>query len=224
MKKPTAGTAPAASPVEPAEGGEGTRERILAALVRLLETEGPEAVGINRVAREAGLDKVLIYRQFGGLEGLLAALAGSHQVWPTTEALLGRPLRAFRTVAELAVSVLRSHARELRSRPLTRSLLRWELGVSNRLTAALAEHRERQGVELLERLGYSPRAPREGVDGVAVAALLHAGLTYLALRAEGPDHYLGIDLKTDAGWKRLDRAVTAICNAVLAQSLPEPPP
>ncbi len=51
-----------------------TRQRILDAALALAGTEGFAALGINAVARAAGADKQLIYRYFGGLEGLLAAL------------------------------------------------------------------------------------------------------------------------------------------------------
>ncbi|MEO7380512.1 MAG: TetR/AcrR family transcriptional regulator [Paracoccaceae bacterium] len=50
-----------------------TRQRILDAALALAGEEGFAALGINAVARRAGADKQLIYRYFGGLEGLLAA-------------------------------------------------------------------------------------------------------------------------------------------------------
>ena len=37
--------------------------------------------GINAVARQAGCDKVLIYRYFNGLEGLLMAFAETTELW-----------------------------------------------------------------------------------------------------------------------------------------------
>ncbi|HRW79035.1 MAG TPA: helix-turn-helix domain-containing protein, partial [Candidatus Sabulitectum sp.] len=52
---------------------EKTREAIMDALERILTREGFTGVGVNALAREAGVDKVLIYRYFGSLEGLLAA-------------------------------------------------------------------------------------------------------------------------------------------------------
>ena len=51
-----------------------TRQRILDAALTLAGSDGFAALGINAVARAAGADKQLIYRYFGGLEGLLSAL------------------------------------------------------------------------------------------------------------------------------------------------------
>ena len=54
-----------------------TEERMLAAVGEVLARDGFHAVGINAIAREAGVDKVLIYRYFGGLGELLQAWGAS---------------------------------------------------------------------------------------------------------------------------------------------------
>lgn len=54
-----------------------TEERILAAVGQVLARDGFAAGGVNAVAREAGVDKVLICRYFGGLPGLLRAWGAS---------------------------------------------------------------------------------------------------------------------------------------------------
>ena len=52
-----------------------TRRKIIDAVGTILAKHGLEKLGINAVAREAGVDKVLIYRYFGGFEQLLKAFA-----------------------------------------------------------------------------------------------------------------------------------------------------
>jgi len=49
-----------------------TEQKILDAVGRIVEREGFESVGINAVANESGLSKILIYRYFGSIEQLLA--------------------------------------------------------------------------------------------------------------------------------------------------------
>ena len=46
-------------------------------------------VGVNAIAREAGVDKVLIYRYFGGLPELLRQWGASGRFWPSVDELLG---------------------------------------------------------------------------------------------------------------------------------------
>ena len=52
---------------------EATKHRLITAVGTLLAREGFGALGINAVADEAGVDKVLIYRYFGGMDELLSA-------------------------------------------------------------------------------------------------------------------------------------------------------
>ena len=50
-------------------------KRLLIAVSQIIENEGFSKIGVNKIAKQAKCDKVLIYRYFGGLEGLLAAWA-----------------------------------------------------------------------------------------------------------------------------------------------------
>ena len=61
-----------------------TEKRLLEAVSKVIEEEGFTQIGINRVAKKAQCDKVLIYRYFGGLDGSqrtweCKSSSGSHQ-------------------------------------------------------------------------------------------------------------------------------------------------
>src|SRR5512146_1311761 len=71
-----------------ARGSTETKERIVQAAGRLLARDGYRAMGVNAIAEEAGADKVLIYRYFGGLPGLLGTLARAHPLWPMANTVL----------------------------------------------------------------------------------------------------------------------------------------
>jgi AcrR family transcriptional regulator len=59
----------------PRRHDEATREALLAAAERLVETGGPAAVSVRAVANEIGTTTRAVYSSFGSKEGLLAALA-----------------------------------------------------------------------------------------------------------------------------------------------------
>jgi AcrR family transcriptional regulator len=187
-----------------------TEEALLSAVGRLLSKSGFEDVGVNAVAREAGVDKVLIYRYFGKLPDLLRAFAERGGHWPTDAELLGDDLPA--DPAELAAHVLVRFGRAIRSRPETLSIMRRELSERNPLTDALAEAREQQALRLAARIGDL------GVDAPAVGAIIAAGLTYLSLRAPTVQAYNGVDLHSDEGWERIERAVQRIVEALTRRS------
>lgn len=47
----------------------------------IVENDGFTKIGVNRIANQAGCDKVLIYRYFGGLDGLLVEWAKRHDYY-----------------------------------------------------------------------------------------------------------------------------------------------
>jgi AcrR family transcriptional regulator len=98
-----------------------TEERILAAVGQVLARAGFAAVGVNAIAREAGVDKVLIYRYFGGLPELLRAWGESGRFWPGIGELLGPDPRATMALpaAERWALFFDRFIDALRRRPLT---------------------------------------------------------------------------------------------------------
>jgi AcrR family transcriptional regulator len=198
-----------------------TRERILAAVGTVLAREGFAGLGINAVAREAGVGKTLIYRYFGGLPELLREFANAG-FWPTHRELTGIEPSELRAMSPEAAAraVLGGHLRELRARPVTREIMKWELLQKNELGDALARAREESGIELLAAL---PRAMRNAHtrDLAAVGALLHAGISYLAMRSDTVNDYLGIRLDEEAGWKRIRTAIDDIVRSLTQARSPQ---
>jgi AcrR family transcriptional regulator len=189
---------------------EATERRILEATGRILARHGFRGLGVNAIAREARADKVLVYRYFGGLPGLLEAYAQSTDFWPSADELAPRDPSA--DPAALASAMLSGLVRALRSRPATQEILAWELVEPSPLAERTAEVRERAGVELMAKL---PAELPPGVDLPAVAALLTAGLTYLVLRSRTTRAWLGVPLQDAATFQRLERAAETVVRALL---------
>ncbi len=190
---------------------ETTRKRILDAVGRILSRRGFAGLGINAVAVEASVDKVLIYRYFGGLPELLAVFARQEEFWPHEDELLrNAPTDAFSNAA----TVLKALMRALRSRPMTQEVLRWELSASNQLVGKLAAVREEHGLRTLGRMAIGGQR-LGGVDVPAIAALLSAGITYLVLRSKSREAWLGVSLQSAGGWKRIEKAIDHVVSRVL---------
>jgi len=68
-------------PLKAARNRLNTETRIIQAVGAVLENDGFEKVGVNLVARTASVDKVLIYRYFGGLDGLSGAFGERTDIW-----------------------------------------------------------------------------------------------------------------------------------------------
>ena len=75
---------------------EATKAKLIKAAGQVMARDGFAKMGVNAVAREANVDKVLIYRYFGGLEGLIKAYAEDGDFWPGVEELIAEPEAIYR--------------------------------------------------------------------------------------------------------------------------------
>lgn len=205
------GRASPAVPAEPrARDRAATEDRILAAVGEVLVREGFAAVGVNAIAKQAGVDKVLIYRYFGGLPELLRAWGHSGRFWPRVDELLGAEPQAL-----LALPVAERYARffehfidALRARPLTLELLAAEVAQRNDLTAILEAEREAWGEEASRVLGGADFAREPWMQGVTL--LLVAGVQYLLVRSRHIRLFGGLDLHRDETWAGLKQSVRVL--------------
>ena len=181
-----------------------TKARLVQAMAEVLAEKGFAKLGVNAVARQAGVDKVLIYRYFENLNGLMDAYAKSSDFWPPASELLGQgeALEALSAMpfADGFAEVFRRYANALRSRPLTLEILSWETVERNSLTIAMEEVRESMGLELMEFLG-SMNPPT--ADWQAIANLFSGGIHYLAIRSRKVTTFTGMDISKEEGWDRL---------------------
>lgn len=193
-----------------------TEERILAAVGQVLARDGFAAVGVNAIAREAGVDKVLIYRYFGGLPELLARWGASGRFWPGIDELLGPEPQALLAlpVAERWARFFEHFIDALRRRPLTLEILAAEVSVRNELTAILEAEREHWGERVEAVLGGAEFARQPHLRGLTI--LLVGGIQYLLLRARTIRVFGGFDLQRDETWATLKAAIRATALQVLA--------
>jgi len=182
-----------------------TRARIIQATGRVLARMGFGTVGVNAIAKEAGVGKPLIYRYFGGLPGLLAAYGASTDFWPSPAELL-TGLARDASYARMLGTFLGNYLRALLKRPHTREILAWELLESNPLTAGLDKVLSARARETVASVTNRP-APPTGVDAAAINAVLIAAVHYLTIRSRVMKRFSGLSIRTADDWKRIEAAV-----------------
>jgi AcrR family transcriptional regulator len=189
---------------------------VLAAVGQVLAREGFSAVGINAIAREAGVDKVLIYRYFGGLDALLRAWGGSGRFWPSVDDLLGDTPEAVLSLplADRYAVFFDRFVDALRARPLTIEIMAAEIEERNELTAILEEEREQWGAQAEAVFGGEQFDSSPHLKGITL--LLVAGVQYLLIRARKIRVFGGLDLKSNDDWEKLKRSVRAMAKQVLS--------
>jgi len=111
-----------------------TEQRILDAALDLIRESGFSDFGVNTISRRAGCDKVLLYRYFSGVEGILKHLAAENA------ALEGAGLSAnlFPGVhpsgRQAVIEAPRRWVQAVHADPLLDQLNRWRQVVRNPLT------------------------------------------------------------------------------------------
>ncbi len=104
-----------------------TVDAILEAAARILEREGPEGLGTNRIARDAGVSIGSLYEYFDGRDAIVRALCERH-----LDAIRAITDRAFERLTDAAndiavdqfIDALFAHYEQ---RPRLRRALHWEL-------------------------------------------------------------------------------------------------
>ena len=203
------------APERPARDREATKARILGAVGVVLARDGFGAVGVNAIAKEAGVDKVLIYRYFGGLPELLREWGASGRFWPRVAELLGADPEAFHRLdaPERYARFFEHFIDALRERPLTLEILAAEIVERNDLTAILESEREAWGEEASRLLAAGEFARRPALRGLTL--LLVAGVQYLLVRSRKIRIFGGVDLTNDAGWDELKASIRLTALAVI---------
>ncbi len=193
---------------------EATKRRLIKAMETVIARDGFGKLGVNTVAREAETDKVLIYRYFGGLDGLIEAYTQDGDFWPSVEELISEPAAIYRArpADEQMARVFRNLIRSLRKRPATLEILAWEMAEQNKLTRHLDRVREALGREFTRRFGNA--GPAE-VDLMALSAIMTGAVTYLTARSRRSETFNGMEIATDQGFQRLENALELVCKRVL---------
>ena len=196
-----------------------TTQRIVDALEQLLAEKGLQGVGVGAVAQEANVSKVLIYRYFGSIEGLLEyylkmgrviphyAPAWLEQIQPATPADLapvwsGQALQLFR---------------QLRASRANRELLKATVNEKEPLAETISKSLDDELTRLAQQIAFI-----EGGDHQAISAVMLGALSFLTIQAQNDRSMIGIDLRSEEGWSRIEEAVKGIYKALAKQASNSP--
>jgi AcrR family transcriptional regulator len=189
-----------------------TERRLLDALRAELIDGGYEALGVNGIARRAGCDKQLIYRYFGGLEGLIDAFAGEMSGW-IVRALESVDLSIPSTYGEVVKAGLCAFLDALRSDPAMVRLLGAELTGPSPQVLRMSLERGRE-LSAWVNARTAEISPPEGRDGAAINAILIAAIQHLVMSAAATKRFSGLALENDSDWERVRATVCTLVDAV----------
>lgn len=184
-----------------------TEKKLKDALDRVLISNGFEALGINRIAKEAGVSKILIYRYFGNLDGLIKSYVEEKNYWIKLDKNQSLNLQnmSLEELEILSANLFIGQLRELRENPAMLEIIRWQLMEKNPVVDDIYKTIEARGVNTMKM--FQEYLPETELDIPALIALLLGGIHELALMSRNEEAFNTIDLQKEEGWERIENAI-----------------
>lgn len=193
----------------PVRDKEKTKERLLAAVGKIIQTTGYQGLKVSAIAKEAGCDKKLIYDYYGSTEDLITEYVRQQDYWnkvgiapdytPTPE-----------ETKEFTKELVLQQYEMLRQNKELQKIILWELSEENYILRQLADEREKQGELLFQHL-TDDLFKDSDVNLRAIIAILISGSYYLNLHTEvNGSTFCGINLKTKDGREEIQQALKKI--------------
>jgi AcrR family transcriptional regulator len=190
-----------------------TERAIFVAARDLLAEQGFQGFGINAVARRAGCDKQLIYRYYGGLDGLIEAIGADLGTWVKDRIPEDTGGAFLLTYGDLMEKLFIYFMEALRDDPLVCKIVAWEVSQDTPQVRRLSEARTKALAKWLERMRGSLAAPK-GVDVATTNALLFASIQHLVISAAVSGQFAGMPLKTGKDWVKVEAAISRLVRAI----------
>lgn len=194
-------------------------KRLLIAVSQIIENEGFIKIGVNKVAKQAKCDKVLLYRYFGGLDGLLATWAKENDFYTLAYRTYSERVAKSESpedIIKLTQSVLLEQLNFLRTNKLMQELLAWELS-GNSSFRSIQDERERNGFKLQEEL--EKKLGIESKDARMFITILIASINYIVLATRQYRLFNGIDFSNQEAWELFKQAIEKYIRALFENIL-----
>lgn len=188
-----------------------TEANLIKSVSELVEESGFEGLGINAVAMKAGVSKMLIYRYFDSLDGLIAAYIRQHDYWLN----FNEQIPDKEHVGAFIKDMFSKQIAALRSNYTLKRLYRWELTSDNRFVKELREKRESKGLWLVDVVSKLTGHPQK--ETAAMASVLSASISYLVLLEENCPVYNGLKLQEESGWTQLEEGINILVDLWLGK-------
>ena len=183
-----------------------TEQKIISAVEQIITEEGFQALGINKVAHQAGVSKVLIYRYFESFENLIQTAIIQNNYWIKTSAMLQK-LTETPSEQLKAEEVIINVFREIRSNKFMREILRWQLISSDPLAKKFSAEIESAGIAINNHFKKKLNHP----DLNAFSSIFIGGIYYLSLLQDKIEVFNEIQLSEGKeGWDRIEKALIQI--------------
>jgi AcrR family transcriptional regulator len=196
-----------------------TEQHLVDAVGKVIREEGFKGLGINRIAKEAGCDKVLIYRYFGSIDGLIGAFLEKNDLYAhiNLDELQGIVNPTQSELSDMAKLVFNKNLNILLENKNLQEIYRWELIDENAPLQKIAQTREKHGYALTKL--FKAALPNQQIDAEAYFAVITAAVHYLVLRSKTAQMFNGLDLHDQESWKRVSISINKMIEHIVDEGM-----
>jgi len=190
-----------------------TKRKLIDAVAKVFKNEGYGGLGVNKIARMAGVNKKLIYRYFQTFEGLIEAYVVETDYWMVFAEKVQEMLdeKNASDSQKLVTDILQNQFRYFYMDKQMQKLITWEICSASPLMKSIHTARENAGQKILALT--DEHFKNSNVNLRAVSALLVGGIYYTVLHSRyNGGMFSDIDMSTEEGREEIIRMIGEIIN------------
>ncbi|RZJ92789.1 MAG: TetR/AcrR family transcriptional regulator [Chryseobacterium sp.] len=180
---------------------EQTMQRLIDAVGTIIKNKGYKGLGLNAIAKEADVSKILIHRYFGGVDQLVEAYVLKNDYWIAKAKDVNREASGNtdrETLKNLVSDLLKGHFEYFNTHEEMRSIILWEITEKTDLLNSISHVREEVGKLLLEKSEPLFKDSKKSLK--AITALMVSAIYYMLLHAKKNESTIcGIDINSQEG-------------------------
>ncbi|WP_294204787.1 TetR/AcrR family transcriptional regulator [uncultured Chryseobacterium sp.] len=196
----------------PIRDKEKTKQKLLAAVGKILRVKGYSGLKVSKIAAVAGFDKKLIYEYFGSTEKLIDEYIRSQDYWSRLDK---EPIDVDMSDGgqELSKMAILSQYDSLKKNKELQKIILWGLSESKPFLKKIADQREEIGEELFTNI-VDPHFKEDASRYRAITALVISGVYYLNMfTGHNTSTFCGINVKSEEGRKEIEMAIEEIIDS-----------
>lgn len=191
---------------------EQTMQRLVDAVGAIIKNRGYKGLGLNAIAKEAGVSKILVHRYFGGVNELVEAYILQNDYWIAKNGEVATQTQSFydkEALKNMVSDLLKGHFEYFNSHEEMRTIILWEITERTNLLNSICNLRETTGSLLLEKAESLFVGSNKSLKGVT--ALMVSAIYYMVLHSKKNECTIcGIDVNSIEGQKEILKTIDQI--------------
>lgn len=188
-----------------------TMRKLINAVGEILKSDGYNGLGVNKIAKQAGVSKKLIYRYFGNVDYLIESYVVENDYWLAFAKKVQAEVESNEQfdIKTLVTEILKNQfSFFLKERDMQRLIL-WEISSDSDLMKSIHNARESNGQKLFEQT--DSHFSEGKVNFRALAAILVGGIYYTILHTRyNGGIFCDVDMNTEKGQQEIMTAIEQI--------------